>query len=107
LDNTEDALWAYAKSLTIEPNQPEAFMAIANLLLEKDETEKALQIYLAARKLDSSLEFVDLFIAICYFYLKDNSQGIKYLRSAINTDAKARDAFLELCPEFERFLGMV
>lgn len=107
LENVADALLAYTKSLMLEPKQPETLMDVANLLMEDDQMDRALEVYLAARKLDSSLEFIDLFISICYFCSENNSMGIVYLRSAIDANPKAKELFLEICPEFKKFLKMI
>ncbi|MDD3321598.1 MAG: tetratricopeptide repeat protein [Paludibacter sp.] len=99
LDENEDALLSYLKSITLDPEQPDTLMAIANICLEKGEYETAKQYYLMASGMDASLEFVDLFIAVAYFKLGNPSDSAIYLEKAIRADETAASLFLELCPE--------
>ena len=99
VDDIENGLMAYLKSISIEPDQPDTLMAIANIYLEKTKFELALKFYLAAKGMDSTLELIDLFIAVCYFKTGDIDKAIEFLRIAILENETAAPLFLELCPE--------
>lgn len=99
LEDIDNALLAYLKSITLEPNQPDTLMAIANICMDKMEYETALQYYLTAYDQDTTLEFIDLFIAVA-FYKSGNLTAAKiYLRKAIEQNLDANGFFLELCPD--------
>jgi len=99
IDEVDFGLIAYLKSISIDADQPDTLMAIANIYLEKTEFELALKYYLAAKELDKTLEFIDLFIAVSFFKVGDIEKSITYLRLAIADNETAASLFLELCPE--------
>jgi tetratricopeptide (TPR) repeat protein len=99
IDDVENALLAYLKSITIDANQPDTLMAIANIYLEKTEFQLAIKFYLAAKGMDETLEFINLFIAVCYYKMGDIEKVIQFLRIAILENETAAALFLELCPE--------
>lgn len=99
LEQYDNALLAYLKSITLEPDQPDTLMAIANICLEKAEYKTAIQYYLSAKDLDSTLEFVDLFIAVAYYKLDNHRKAAEYFHYAMQEDESAAVLFMELCPE--------
>lgn len=99
LDDVDNALLAYLKSISIDSDQPDTMMAIANICMEKAEYELAIKYYLAAEELDDSLEFVNLFMAVSCFKIGNIDESAVYLRIAIDKNETAGDLFLELCPE--------
>ncbi|GHT18214.1 hypothetical protein FACS189429_4310 [Bacteroidia bacterium] len=107
LNKINYALLAYTKALELEPKQPDTLVAMAGLLMEEEEFEQALELYRAAQQFDPSLHLIDLCIAICCFYTDNNSSGVEYLRIAIEKDPRAKNFFLELCPELEYFLNEI
>jgi len=99
LDDTDNALLAYLKSVSLDYNQADTLMAIANIYLEKGEYELALQYYIDAQQLDDKLEYVNLFIGVAYFKSDKVLEAIPYLQKAVKENDDAADLFLELCPE--------
>jgi len=99
IDDVDSAMAAYMKSISLDPNQPDTLMAIANIFLEKNDFESALKFYLAGKAQDSTLELINLFIAVSYFKLGDIENTITYLRIAVLDSEGAAALFLELCPE--------
>ncbi len=99
LDEIDNALIAYLKSISIEPDQPDTVMAIANIWLEKGEYKKAIEYYLTAQQMDETLEHVNLFVAVAYYKKGDVLKAISYLLKAINKNESAKELFFELCPE--------
>ncbi|MDR2825040.1 MAG: tetratricopeptide repeat protein [Prevotellaceae bacterium] len=107
LDKIAYALLAYTKAIVLDPKQPDTLMAMAGLMMEEDKFEHALELYRAAQQLNNSLELIDLFIAICYFYTDNNSMGVHCLRIAITKDPRTKELFVELCPELKCFLDEI
>lgn len=99
IDDMDNALIAYLKSISLDPDQPDTLMAIANIYLEKTQFELAIKFYLAAEGLDNSLEFINLFLAVSYFKTGNITNAITFLRIAILENETAEALFLELCPE--------
>ncbi len=101
LNEVDSALLAYIKSISIDHEQPDTLMAIANICMEKAEFELAIKYYLAAIEQDEYIEYANLFIAVCYFKLDDLKQSTIFLHEAISKDKDAIVLFMELCPEAE------
>jgi len=99
IDDVDNGLLAYLKSIAIDTDQPDTLMAIANIYLEKTEFELAIKFYLAAKGLDENMEFINLFIAVSYYKVGNMPKAIAYLRVAILENETAAALFLELCPE--------
>ncbi len=99
LDDIDNALISYIKSITLDPEQPDTLFAIANICLEKSEFELAVKYYLAAKVLDEFLEFIDMYIAIAYFKLNNVTESAIYLQYAIDKDNDTLALYLEMCPE--------
>ena len=99
LDDTDNALICYLKSVCIEYEQPDTLMAIANIYLEDGEFNIALHYYFDAQSFDDSLEFIDLFIGVAYFKNDNILEAIPYLHKAVRENELAAEFFLELCPE--------
>ncbi len=104
LDDLDNALLAYVKSISIDAEQPDTLMAIANICMEKAEFELALKYYLAARDQSDSTEYIDLFIAVSYCKLGDLINSAIYLKIAVQRDDNSTNMFLELCPEAENLI---
>jgi len=92
-------LLSYLKAITLDPDQPDTLMAIANICLEKGDFETAIEYYIAAQALDDTLEFVNLFIAVAKFKTGNIKDTISYLQKAVLENETAAALFLELCPE--------
>lgn len=101
LNDVDNALLAYIKSISFDPEQPDTLMAIANICLEKAEFELAIKYYLAAEEQDEYIEFADLFVAVCYFKLGNFKKSKTSLHKAILKDKDSIVLFMELCPEAE------
>lgn len=99
LDQNENALLAYLKSITLDPEQPDTLMAIANIFLEKGEYQTAIQYYLTAQRQDENLEFIELFIAVAYYKTDKLIESASHLQKAILENETAASLFLDLCPE--------
>jgi len=99
MEDVDNALLSYIKSISIDPDQPDTLMAIANICMEKAEFELAIKYYLAAKEQDKFIEYVNLFVAVCYFKLGNIKKSITYLKTAIKADNEAVTLFFELCPE--------
>ena len=99
MNQISDSLAAYLKSLELEPNQPDTLMAVGNILLENGDFQNALKYYLAVEAQDSTLELLNLFIAVAYYKTDDVIQTLVYLRKAELDNENASVLFLELCPE--------
>ena len=104
LNDVDNALIAYIKSISIDYEQPDTLMAIANICMEKAEFELAVKYYMAARDQDEYLEFVNLFISVCFYKLGDYVQSFEYFKIALEKDNDAVVLFNELCPDAEDFI---
>jgi len=74
-------------------------MAIANLLMDRENYELALQYYLTALELDNTLEYIDLFIAVAFYKTNQPMESGLYLKKAIALNNDAVGLFLEVCPD--------
>ncbi len=99
LEQNDNALLAYLKSISLDPEQPDTLMAIANICLEKSEYATAIQYYLTAKDFDKSLEYIDLFISVAYYKSGDREKSEMYFKQAIADNENAAGLFYELCPE--------
>jgi tetratricopeptide (TPR) repeat protein len=100
IDNMASALIAYLKSITIDPNQPDTLMAIANIFMEQGEFALALQYYQEALLSDSmhELKNIHLFMAVAYHHTGNHPESEKSLKKAMDENMDALKLFLELCP---------
>ena len=101
LDDADSALLAYIKSISLDPEQPDTLMAIANICLEKAEFELAIKYYYLAQEQDQQLELVNLFLAVCFFKIGDFILTLEFLEKSKLYDNDSVALFLELCPEAE------
>ena len=99
INDIDNALLAYLKAITLDPNQPDTLMAIANICMDKMEFETALKYYMTAYDLDNTLEHIDLFIAVALYKTENYINSKEYLKKAIEQNLDASGLFLELCPE--------
>jgi len=99
LDDTANALKAYLKSISIDYNQADTLMAIANIYLENAKFNLAIQYYTDAKALDETLEYIDLFIGVAHFKNDHILEAIPFLKNAVQDNEQAAELFLELCPE--------
>ena len=99
IEDIDNALLAYIKSISIEPDQPETLLAIANICMEKADWSTAQEYYLAAYKLDNTLEFIDLFLAIVYFKNDSLELSKTFFQKAVGRNLDAEALFFEVCPE--------
>jgi len=99
LEDLQNALLSYIRALTIDPEQADTLMAVANICMDRLEYDLSLQYYLAAEQLDDTLEFIKLFIAVSYYKNGEVDKAIVYLRKAVEENESTAALFLELCPE--------
>lgn len=99
LEQNDNALLAYLKSISLDPEQPDTLMAIANICLEKAEFTTAIQYYLTAKDFDKTLEYIDLFISVAYYKSGDKEKSEIFFKQAIAENENAASLFYELCPE--------
>lgn len=104
LGEYEQALEAYHQAVSIDPNQPDSLLAMGNIYMDNADFDTALKFYELAYSYDSTLEYIELFIAVASYYTDDYAKTATYLELAINRNLDAAKLFLELCPDAqERF----
>ena len=89
----------YILEIEIDPDQPDTLMAVANICMDNNEFETALNYYLIAYEQDNALEFVELFIAIAFYKTLNFSASKLYLSKALAKSADAMKLFKEVCPD--------
>jgi tetratricopeptide (TPR) repeat protein len=101
LDRPEEALQAYIKSIRLDPNQPETYMAIANICMDKGEFNLALEYYRQALALnnESDLQNIHLFMAVAYYKTGRREEAFFALDKAMEESLEAYKIFHEICPE--------
>ena len=98
LDNIDEALKAYLKAISIEPNQADTLLAIGNIYMDNAEYQTALRYYETAYSFDTTLENIELFLAVANYYNGNYNVSADFLLQAVNRNLDASDLFLELCP---------
>jgi len=99
LDQPEEALSCYLRSLEISPEQLDTFVAIGNLYLDEDDYAQALQYYEKARALDKDADGIPLLFAITYFKMGKKEEALHFFMDAIVKDEESKELFFEFCPE--------
>lgn len=99
IDDSDNALLAYLKSVSIDPEQPDTLMSIANICMEKAHFDIALEYYAEALKMDPEIEYVHLFMAVAYYKTQQYALSVNFLTDACLKNAEAKNLFSELCPE--------
>jgi len=99
INDNDNALLSYLKSITIDPDQPDTLMSVANICMDRGEYKIALEYYSHAFEMDQSLEYINLFMAVANFKLRKITESRKLLKIASQQNADALEIFFELCPE--------
>lgn len=101
IEKFDEALQAYIKSIRIDPEQPETYMAIANICMDKGEYKLALEYYKQALELnnDNDLQNIHLFMAVAYYKTGELATALLLLDKAMEESLDALKLFHELCPE--------
>jgi tetratricopeptide (TPR) repeat protein len=101
IDQVDEALKAYIQSIRLDPNQPETYMAIANISMDKSEFRLALEYYKQALELnnDSDLQNIHLFMAVAYYNSNQMPAALLALDKAMEENLDALKVFKELCPD--------
>ncbi len=99
INDNDNALLAYIKSITLDPEQPDTLMSVANICMDRGEFNIAMDYYKQAFKMDSSLEYIHLFMAVAQYKLGILKNSVDLLKFASQQNADARELFFELCPE--------
>lgn len=99
LDDRAAALESYLQSLSIDPNQVNAILAVANLYMQGGEYEIALEYFQKAKRLQNNLEGISIPLSIIFYKLKDYTLCAKYFNESKEAYNIAAEAFLEYCPE--------
>jgi tetratricopeptide (TPR) repeat protein len=99
INDNDNALLAYLKSITLDPEQPDTIMSIANICMDKGEFKIAMDYYEQAYAMDAGLDYIHLFMAVANFKLDELKTSYDLLKIASQQNADAQDLFFELCPE--------
>ena len=102
IDNMDDALKAYLKAISIDPNQADTLLAIGNIYMDNAEFQLAGKYYEAAFSMDATLENIELFLAVANYYTGNYVETAAYLKQALSRNLDAAKLFLELCPGAEK-----
>ena len=78
----KNALNAYLKSISLEPDQPDTLMAIANIYMDRNEHKTALEYYSSAYSLDNTLEYIDFLMAVAFYKLGDLASAKFHINKA-------------------------
>lgn len=105
LNKLTEALLAYQQAISIDPNQPDTLMAMANIYMDFADFQTALKYYELAYSFDSTGEFIELFIAVASYYVGNYDDVVKYLKLAVHRNLDAARMFLEMCPDAESMLA--
>ena len=102
-NKVKEAEKAYKKSLKQEQHQPDTWVALGNIYIDTALYQSALDCYLEAYNQDSSLENINLFLAIAYYKLSEFEKAIPLLNKALELNPEASTIFLDICPEAIEF----
>ena len=105
LNKLTEALLAYQQAISIDPNQPDTLMAMANIYMDFADFQTALKYYELAYSFGSTGEFIELFIAVASYYVGNYDDVVKYLKLAVHRNLDAARMFLEMCPDAESMLA--
>jgi tetratricopeptide (TPR) repeat protein len=104
-NDIENALIAYLKAVTIDPEQPETLMAIANICMEIAEYEIAMQYYYAALEINDAVsDNTHLLIAIAAYSTANEDIAAAELKKAMDENLDSTKLFLEIYPEAGHFI---
>jgi len=101
----KEAERAYKKSLKLEQHQPDTWIALGNIYIDIALYQSALDCYLEAYNQDSSLENINLFLAIAYYKLSEYKKAIPLLEKALELNPEASTIFLDICPEAREIIN--
>lgn len=93
------ALEAYRHSLVLADDNPDALIATAGLLMDKEQYEEALPLLLKATTFDDVSDLIDLFVAAAYYHIGNDTAMLAFLDKACRNIAGALETFFELCPD--------
>jgi tetratricopeptide (TPR) repeat protein len=99
INDNDNALLAYLKSIALDPEQPDTIMSIANICMDKGEFNVAMDYYKQAYQMDPGLDYIHLFMAVANFKLGEMKTSLDLYKIASQQNADAQDLFFELCPE--------
>lgn len=99
LNNIDEALTAYLKSISLDASQPDTLMAIASIYMDKSDFVSAIKYYELAYGFDTNLELIELFMAVGYYYLMDKEKSEHFLRLAVQKNLDSLTLFQEFCPD--------
>lgn len=102
LNRFDEAEECYIKAIETENNQEflySAFISLGNIYLEKEELEKALEIYNKAYKTKKDDKKLLLLLSITHYKLNNKTEAFSFLKKVAKNDAEAIRHFLKICPE--------
>ncbi|MCQ2231980.1 MAG: tetratricopeptide repeat protein [Paludibacteraceae bacterium] len=94
-----EAIRCYNNALVINPDQPDALIALGKLHADDKKYTTALAYYERAKKAGCEMERLSVLLAHTFFGLADYEMCEKYLKEALSYNPMNIQAFLELCPE--------
>ena len=101
MNNIDEALVAYHKSISLDASQPDTLMAIASIYMDKSDFGNAIKYYELAYSFDTNLELVELFMSVAYYYTNDLEKTGHFLRLAVQKNLDSLKLFKDFCPDSE------
>jgi len=101
VDRVDEALTAYLQSVKLDPEQPETYMAIGNICMDRSEFNLAIEYYKQALTTDneSDLQNIHVYMAVAYHKIGHMKASLNSLNKALDENLDALKLFYELCPE--------
>jgi len=104
-NKNQEAIECYKQAIEIKPDKPNAYILLANILVDEKRYEEALNIYKSAQNILKNNSKITTFIANTYMMLGNLEKAIEYYRKAINLSPQNNEIkliYLELMDDFIR-----
>ena len=103
----DEAIRNYKHSLRLNPSQTSVLVTIGQYYYHREapDVPTALSYFLQAREQDPEYEYINAFIAACYFTMGEEESGQAHLAEALSKDAEAAQIFRDNYPQHAHFLS--
>jgi tetratricopeptide (TPR) repeat protein len=101
LEMPDEAVFCYARSLDLEPEQADVLAALGNLQFDAGNYAKSFEFYQQAEALDPLLPGLNLYYALLYGKTGDLERSRQFLAEAIKENPNAQEVYDEFFNETE------
>jgi cytochrome c-type biogenesis protein CcmH/NrfG len=98
-----EALDAYNRTIELDPNDYEAWLAKANILYEEEKLADAIDILSQAYRFNYDISSVNYRLAVYYFYNHDNSKATEYFEKGLSMNFNEYKEIFQKFPKTREF----